>query len=590
MNGRASEPSRPPRALLRDAARGVWLEFSEPRRILTAHRIEDVLPCIAELEKAAWREGRHAAGFLAYEAAPAFDPTLPVRPDSGCPLLWFGLFDRCGELALPPGGDSGELASLSWSSSVTPEDYLGHVQAVREFIRAGDTYQANYTYRLLARTGADPWRLFLQLAGGADAPCAAFVDTGEWALCSASPELFLRIEGATVESRPMKGTAARGRWTEEDQARRAALIGSAKERAENLMIVDMVRNDLGRVADAGSVCVPSLFELEPYPTVWQMTSTVRARSSESLARILQATFPPASITGAPKRRTMEILARLETSPRRVYTGAIGYVSPARRAQFNVAIRTLLLHTPSGRAEYGVGGGIVWDSDPEREYEESRLKARALRPRPRDFELLETLRWSPAEGYALLDGHLRRLARSAEYFGFRADLDRARGELLRRAAGWPPQRHRVRLALSRRGGLDIVAAPLSAAATRFGKVGLSRTPVDSDNVFLYHKTTRREIYERALRTAPPGCEDVLLFNEAGEWTESTRANVAVFLDGAWHTPPLRCGLLPGVRRAWLLDRGLLHERVLRMEDILRSPRLCLLNSLRGVQRVRLLQDL
>ena len=589
MNGAPGDKTRAPaRVVLRDPARGVWLDFTSPRRVLMACRPEEVLPGIADLEDTVRREGWQAAGFISYEAAPAFDPSLAVRPDpDGFPLLWFGLFERGEEIELPRVDGSAELAALDWTPTVTVEEYRNRLGAIRDFIRAGDTYQANYTYRLRSRTGADPWRLFLQLAGGAEPPpFAAFVHTGDWAVCSASPELFLRLEGDAIESRPMKGTAARGRWLEEDRDFRAALAASAKERAENLMIVDMVRNDLGRIAAPGSVRTPALFELERYPTVWQMTSTVRARTDESLGRILQAAFPPASITGAPKRRTMDILANLETSPRRVYTGAIGHVSPGRRAQFNVAIRTLLLHTPSGRAEYGLGGGIVWDSLPEREYEESRIKARALRPRAQDFDLLETLRWSPGEGFALLDGHLRRLARSADYFGFRADPDRVRDELMRRAAELPAHRHRVRVRVSRRGQTQIEVSPWPAAALRFGTVAPAARPVDSGEAFLYHKTTHREVYAEALGSAPAGCDDVLLFNEAGELTESTIANVAVLLDGAWYTPPVRCGLLPGVRRAWLLERGRLRERVIRLEEALASPCVCLLNSLRGFQRVRI----
>ncbi len=267
-----------------------------------------------------------------------------------------------------------------------------------------------------------------------DPPYGAFLDTGEWVICSASPELFFRLDGARIECRPMKGTAARGRTQAEDLAQARALQASEKERAENVMIVDMVRHDLGRVAQTGSVKVDRLFEVERYPTIWQMTSTVEAQTEAGLGDIFRALFPPASITGAPKVRTMQIIAELERLPRRLYTGTIGFLAPGRRAQFNVAIRTLLVNRPTGCAEYGVGSGITWDSDPEAEWQECRTKARILAPPVPAFSLLETMRWTPEEGYYLLERHLERLQDSALYFGFRFDLTALRLELERLAAG------------------------------------------------------------------------------------------------------------------------------------------------------------
>ena len=353
------------RIVLLDPGTRQWLAFTSPCRILTTHRVEEVLPLLAQIEAAVEREGLYAAGFISYEAAPAFDPCLPSKAVDGCPLLWFGLFRQVHEMPqLSPG--LGAKLPAAWSPSIEPEAYRRCLAAIREYIRAGDTYQVNFTYRLRAQTVIDPWDLFFQMAGDGSTPYAAFVDTGDWAICSASPELFLRLDGEQIESQPMKGTAARGRWAQEDVAQAAALRASAKDQAENVMIVDMVRNDLGRIAEAGSVQVPSLFQVQQFPSVWQMTSTVRAQTRASLVQILQATFPPASITGAPKRRAMEIIAELESSPRQVYTGAIGFVAPGRRAQFNVAIRTLLINRTTGQAEYGVGGGIVWDSQPAAE--------------------------------------------------------------------------------------------------------------------------------------------------------------------------------------------------------------------------------
>jgi para-aminobenzoate synthetase/4-amino-4-deoxychorismate lyase len=573
----------PAHVVVRDNASGMWLEFASPRRIVTTHSIAEVLPLIRDIEEAVQREGWYAAGFISYEASPAFDPSLPVREDDAFPLLWFGLFERANEITLalaPPKHES----PIAWEPSVTRDEYERCIHAIREHIRNGDTYQVNFTYRLRAVTDRDPWELFLRIAGDGQAPYAAFVDTGEWAICSASPELFLRIDGGQIESRPMKGTSARGLWFEDDQAKKEALVCSEKQRAENLMIVDMVRNDLGRVAAYGSVQVPHLFTAEQYPTVWQLTSTVVARTDEPLDRILQATFPPASITGAPKRRTMEIITGLEADPRRLYTGTIGYLAPGRKVQLNVAIRTVLMHRPTARVEYGVGGGVVWDSTATGEYEESLTKTKALAPLPRDFDLLETMLWSPGTDYALLEHHLTRISRSAAYFNFAFDPRKVRDALAAFAAGLAAGSHRVRLLVSHQGHVRCEAVPVDSDPLQFRDVALASGPIDRNDVFLYHKTTRRAVYEAAVK-ACPGTDDVLLFNEAGEVTETTVANIAVGIGGILYTPPVRSGLLPGTQRAMMLEQGLLRERVLTIDEVLRSPDIHLLNSVRGMQRVR-----
>lgn len=572
------------RVVLRDEAGRKWMEFSSPCRIMTTHRIDDVLPFVRQIEESVQQEGVYAAGFISYEAAPAFDPSLPAKTDGEFPLLWFGLFKQINEITLSY--DSKEQgASIEWHPSVTREEYDRCLRTIRAYIRDGDTYQVNFTYRFRSMTDVNAWRLFIQIAGDGEAPFAGFVDTGDWAICSASPELFLRIDGSQIESRPMKGTAARGLWFEDDQAKKETLICSEKERAENLMIVDMVRNDLGRVALSGSVQVPSLLTAEKYPTVWQLTSTVVAETNAPLDRILQATFPPASITGAPKRRTMEIIASLESTPRRIYTGTIGFVAPGRRVQFNVAIRTVLLHKPTARAEYGVGGGIVWDSTSEGEYEESLAKTRVLTPFPRDFDLLETMIWSPLTGYWLLDYHLNRLAGSADYFGFQADVQKIREELSSIASGLPSKPHKVRLLVSRLGGMRCEVTPLEPTSLCFGKVAPGKSPIERRDIFLYHKTTRRTVYEEALRMCP-GYDDVILFNEDGHATETTKANIAVEIEGILYTPPVRCGLLPGTQRAWLLEHRRLRERILGVQEVLTSPNVYLLNSLRGMHKVRI----
>ncbi len=569
---------------MRDAANDKWLEFTAPCRIITTCRIDDVLPLIRRMEEAVTQNKLYAAGFISYESAPAFDSALSVKDDGDFPLLWFGLFEQVKEIILPA-NDEKSIAAVQWEPSVRPTEYRHCLRQIRELIAEGDTYQVNFTYRLRTNTDIDPWNIFLQIAGDGEAPFAAFVDTGEWVICSASPELFLKIDGDAIESRPMKGTAARGLWFEDDLTNRETLRSSAKEQAENVMIVDMVRNDLGRIALAGSVDVPCLFAVEQYPSVWQMTSTVCARTHESLDRILQATFPPASITGAPKRRTMEIIAELESTPRRIYCGTIGYLTPEGSAQFNVAIRTILLSKAGGQAEYGVGGGIVWDSQPANEYRECLTKTKVLKPGTRNFDLLETMLWTPSGGYLLLDYHMKRLAQSTAYFGFTLDIRKIQDELAKVVDGLSAGPHKLRLLVSRQGAIRCSAAPLLADALSYGDLVLAVSPVDAGDVFLYHKTTRRCVYEDAVRMCK-GCKDVLLFNEKGEITESTVANVAVEINGVLYTPPVRCGLLPGTQRAWMLDHAQLQERVISIEDVRSSPNVYLLNSVRGIQKVNI----
>ena len=570
--------------LLRDAASGRWLQFSHPREIVSATSLGDVVPALRRVEDAVALRGLYAAGFVSYEAAPAFDPALQVNDCGGFPLLWFGLYDGMQEVDLPVPAAGLELGKTNWQASVGYAEFEAKVKRIKDLIRRGDTYQVNYTYRLGAGMNLDPWEFFLQLVAAQEAPYGAFVDTGEWVIGSASPELFFQLDGDRIVCRPMKGTAARGLTQVEDQAQAEALRTSEKEQAENVMIVDMVRHDLGRVAETGSVTVPHLFEVEKYPTVWQMTSTIEARTTASLCEIFQALFPPASITGAPKVRTMEIIAQLEPSPRRIYTGAIGFVAPGRRAQFNVAIRTLLLDRRTGQAEYSVGGGITWGSQPEAEWQECRDKARILTTRVPAFSLLETLVWTAEEGYFLLARHLQRLEQSRLYFGFKVDLPAVRLELDRLAARLAQKRQKVRLLVTREGRITLEAEALSAPDPAPPRVMLASGPADSSDPFLYHKTTNRGLYEAA-RAACPGCDDVLLFNKRGEVTESTIANLAVEIEGKLCTPPVQCGLLPGTLRADLLERGELFERSITVEEMLRSPRVFLLNSVRGMYRVQ-----
>lgn len=557
-----------------------------------ARQPAEVLPALADVEERV-AGGLHAAGFVSYEAAPAFDRALHVRaaPESPVPLLWFGLYDPPATAptleALADSDPTGLLARgtpdsapAPWTPSIDRAQYATALDRIHDYIYRGDTYQINFTFRLRAPAGGLGAGFFRRLVEAQGAHYAALVETGDVTVFSASPELFFRLEGTRIESRPMKGTTARGRTLAEDNDCAAALRDSAKNRAENVMIVDMIRNDLGRIADPGTVRVDSLFDVRRYPTVWQMTSTVSASTRAPVWKAIEALFPCASVTGAPKPRSMAIIAELENTPRGVYCGAIGYMAPGRRAQFSVAIRTVVLDKRRGSAEYGVGGGIVWDSVAGDEFEECRTKALVLTRAQPQFSLLETLLWTPGDGFFLLDRHLARLAGSAEYFEYTLDPEAVRRRLRQWAESAPAVPQRLRLLLDRKGTIAVESRPLdgSPAPALPVRVRLAAAPVDPSDPFLYHKTTHRGAYEAA-RAASPDCEDVLLWNPAREITESTIANVVAELDGALITPPVSCGLLPGTFRAELLSRGEIREGVIALADLPRCRKLYLINSVR-----------
>ena len=545
---------------------------------------------LAAARRAAER-GSYAAGYVAYEAAPAFDPALAVRAGSQFPLAWFAVFDEpIGDEPDigrgPSRGAAGDFTLSAWTPSVSRADYHERVAASREAIARGDTYQINYTFRLRSRFAGDDFALYERLAGAQRAGYCAYLDTGRYKILSASPELFFRFDGREIVTRPMKGTARRGLWLEDDEARALALAASEKNRAENVMIVDLLRNDLGRVAEAGSVRVSDLCRVERYPTVFQLTSTVaaRVRDATKLEDIFRAAFPCGSVTGAPKVSTMRLITSLEDSPRNVYCGSVGLVLPNGEAIFNVAIRTVLIDTETGEAEYGVGGGITWDSDAADEYEEALTKASVLAEERPDFCLLETMRLEGGR-YERLDGHVRRMLSSARYFDFPASEDQLLRALRDHADTHEHGARRARLLLTAGGEARVESAPLDEWPAEPVAVALARTPVSRADRFLYHKTTRREVYE-ARRAARPAAFDVLLWNEEGEVTEFTLGNVLVELEGRLYTPPRESGLLAGVMRAELIERGEIVERVITLGDLARASRLWLVNSVRGRVAVKL----
>lgn len=563
--------------IVHNAATSRWIRFRNPHRILIARQIEEVLPALEESEKLVEENQWYAAGYIGYEAARSFDAALSTRPAAGLPLLWFGLYSQPEEIDLP-NPDFGAYTLGEASVSVSRTEYERAIRRIKKYIGRGDTYQVNYTLRLRIPFSGDPWHLFLAMVRAQSPGYSAWVDAGDFSICSASPELFFRLEGDQLTCKPMKGTVKRGRTLNEDRSFAEWLQLSEKNRAENLMIVDMIRNDLGRVAETGTVQVPHLFEVERHPTLWQMTSTVTAHCTKPVSEIMRALFPCASITGAPKVRTTEIISEIESTPRGLYTGCIGFYSPGRSAQFNVAIRTAVVDRKIGLGEYGSGGGIVWDSAPGDEYTEALLKARVLTEQRPAFSLLETMLWTPEEGYFLLENHLRRLLDSAEYFGYAAYPETIRRLLEQQASGFSAGRQRVRLLIGADGDVAIEAAPLPEDTAEPLRLGVAREPVNSSDMFLYNKTTRRQVYEAA-RESVPDCDDVLLYNERGELTESTIANLVLEIDGNLVTPPVASGLLPGTYREILLGQATIREQVLHFDDLRRCSKIYLINSVR-----------
>jgi para-aminobenzoate synthetase/4-amino-4-deoxychorismate lyase len=556
--------------------------LENPVAVVTAHSVAEVLPALRAIEQYV-EQGYTAAGYMAYEAAPAFDPALSTHPTNDMPLLWFGIYTPSAPSAEPCEAPlpSGVPSPLAWQPQISAEAHASAVEHIRALIGAGDTYQVNLTFPCNAAWQGDALEHFSALCAAQSTPYAACINPGRWQVLSASPELFFELDGDTLTTRPMKGTRPRGRYPEEDAAIARALGESGKDLAENVMITDLLRNDLGRVAEVGSVRVPGLFSVERYPTVWQLTSTIEARTRASVPEIFGALFPCGSVTGAPKVRTMAIIRAIEAGPRGVYCGAIGWWAPGRRARFSVAIRTVVADVANGTAIYHTGSGITWDSQAGQEYAECLDKTAILSWRRPPFELLETLRFDGE--FALLERHLSRMAASAEYFGLPFDAARARAALDEAVAGldgaW-----RVRLLSSEEGDFRAVAAPLAVIETPL-RVGVAAQPVDSGDVFLFHKTTQRGVYERALKEHPK-CDEVLLFNERGEITEGCWGNVVVTLEGRNYTPPVFCGLLAGCARGVLLEQGEIEERVILREDLARASRVRMVNSVRGWMEAQL----
>ena len=576
------------------------LLFTEPHEIVSAERPQDVEPAIDRIE-AAVADGLHAAGFISYELGYVMEPKLAgLMPQKrGVPLLWFGLYEAPREMTGPgvlewlnettrsASHDFSDV-SLAW----TREDYKARFDKAQEMIRAGDIYQINLTFKAHFKLLGSPLTFYRDLRAKQPVAYGAVVDTGQATVLSASPELFIAQDGRKVHTRPMKGTAARRGAIEADERQRRILASDEKQRAENLMIVDLMRNDLGRIAEIGSVLVDDLFTVETFKTLHQMTSGVTAtlREDVGLKELLAGIYPPGSITGAPKIRAMELIAELETEARGVYCGAIGHIAPGGRSQFNVAIRTPVIMR-GGSGEMGIGSGVVYDSGGGSEYEECLLKMKFLTDPPKPFELIETMLYEPGKGVWLEDRHIERLRSSAAYFAFQFDKDGVCQAISAAINERRDQRLRVRLTLAENGIPNVTVTELVAGATpAVMRYVVSPTRLNSADPFLYHKTTRRELYDVEWRKyhEEVGADEVIYLNQDGDVAEGSRTSIFVQRGGVLVTPPLSAGLLPGTLRAEFIASGRAVEGCLRLEDLGGDEACYLGNSVRGLVRAHRLR--
>jgi para-aminobenzoate synthetase/4-amino-4-deoxychorismate lyase len=601
------------------------LFFKDPIKTIVVSSIGQIPAALEEIEYYT-KQGKYAAGYISYEAAPAFDPKMKVNANPKLPLLYFGIYDKPTSLSSSQVSRGMNIEKIKWQSHTFKEEYKAGIDSIKEHIAKGDTYQVNYTLRLQGHSSNsyNSYNYYEQLKQAQCANYSAYLNIGRYKILSLSPELFFELKaGKYMKTKPMKGTIRRGVTLEDDLYNKDKLKHSMKDQAENVMIVDLLRNDLSKISKPNTVKVPHQFVIEKYPTVYQMTSTVTSELHEdiNLFHIFKALFPCGSITGAPKLKTMEIITELEKEPREVYCGSIGFITPEGDAIFNVAIRTVILDEERKQAVYGVGGGITWDSKVGDEYQEAFDKAAVLSQPSMSFELMETMRvdekhqrvFVVAERAEQYGRHLERIEASAQYFDIpfnkeqviqaldqyiekvtentndvggdinfvedakvKADLELNNGSVFR-----------LNLFLNQQGEYRFKHQPFTFNNQgQLQKVSLAKRSVFSSNPFLYHKTTYREVYNEHRNEMGDHLFDVLLWNERGELTEFTIGNLVVKQDGVSLTPPVSSGLLAGTFRASLLEQGKIQEKVLYKEELSQFEEIWLINSLRGWVQVKL----
>jgi para-aminobenzoate synthetase / 4-amino-4-deoxychorismate lyase len=572
--------------------------FTRPEEIISCNNLTHVIPSINQIESRL-KSGMFAAGFISYEAGFAFEKAFSINKPFNFPLLWFGIFNKPDifdhkylefeDVA----GDTG-CAISNVKADISRSQYVSSIRRIKKYIEKGSTYQVNRTFKLRFSFNTTAEDLYLYLRKKQTVSYSALIKNETGYVLSFSPELFFRKTGSIMRVKPMKGTMRRGCSVNGDTENARLLYNCQKNRSENIMIVDLMRNDLGRISDIGSVKTKKYFTVEKYESLFQMTSTVESSLKDGirLADMFKALFPSGSVTGAPKISTMRIINEIEKTPRGIYTGSIGFITPDMDSVFNIAIRTISLNMKGKKGEMGVGSGIVYDSDPDKEFNECILKADFLTKESGDFKLIETMLWSPCRGCELLNSHMQRLKESADYFSIKYDKDRLLGELNNTFCSLKNKvDYRIRLLMDRRGDVEIIALPVEGVICS-GLVTVSAKNTCSSDKWLYHKTTERSIYDSEYICGKKrGFFDVIFRNERGEITEGAISNIFIRKNNIYYTPPLKCGVLNGVFRRHIIAKNILRvkENVLYYEDLLQAEEIIMTNAVRGMVRVSLVKE-
>jgi para-aminobenzoate synthetase/4-amino-4-deoxychorismate lyase len=581
--------------------------FTTPVEYLACYDKDSLIRALTSIEQFQ-RQGYYIAGFISYEAGLYLDDVFnSVCPKTNnFPLLWFGIYEnpiiydhkkeyfsdinieQIFNSYVSQNNQNYQIKNIT--SNIEHDDYINKIHAIKSAIERGETYQVNFTFKHKFYLEINPKSLFFDLCQKQSASYSAFIRFDQYDILSLSPELFFMRNEDHITVKPMKGTIKRGINKDDDEIKINELSNSIKDQAENVMIVDLLRNDIGKMSKIGSVNVSKLYEVEKYETLFQMTSTVESVLKENISwlDLFKSIFPCGSVTGAPKIKTMQIINELEIEPRHVYTGGIGFIAPDNTSVFNVAIRTVLVDRKNNYSEMGIGSGIVYDSDAESEFRECLLKANFLTSKFTDFQLIETMLWEKGD-YFLLDLHLKRLKDSSEYFMFDFDIDHIITMITNESKNYfNEKKYKTRLLLFKDGNITISSSELEKMDDSIKLVAFSPVQTNSEDRFLYHKTTNRKIYNDEFhRARDEGYYDFLFLNNNHEITEGTISNIFIQKDGKFYTPPIKCGLLNGVFRQYLLEnKPDIKEKILYKKDIIDADKIYLTNSVRGMIEVSL----
>ena len=560
-------------------ALGERYTFTQPIKELKTRDLAEVADLLAQVESYQ-EQGYYVVGYVSYEAAPAFEEKLAVHkaPLLAEYLLYFTVHDRVETSPIPLTYEEVDLPS-KWREQTSAEDYKKAISQIHHHLRQGDTYQVNYTVQLKQDLSVNPFAIYNRMVVEQEAGYNAYVEHDEMAVISMSPELFFEQNDRELTTRPMKGTTQRGVADQDDLDQASWLEQDPKNRSENMMIVDLLRNDMNRISEVGSEHVERLCQVEQYSTVWQMTSTIKSqlRSDVDLVEIFRSLFPCGSITGAPKIATMEIIKNLEPQPRGVYCGTIGLLLPNGRRIFNVAIRTIQLH--QGKAIYGVGGGITWDSTWESEYREVHQKAAVLYRKQARFQLITTGKISQKQ-LLFEEQHLERLRKASRYFAYPFDPENLRQKIEEECQACDVhQDYRLRISLSKSGEIELSRQILTPLSPSFCKAKLCLQETDLNQAFTYFKTTNRPHLSL-------GEQEIIYHNAAGELLETSIGNLVLKIAGKLYTPPTSLGILPGIYRQHLLETGQVEEKVLTLKDLAQAEDIYGCNAVRGMYELLL----